>query len=91
MCGEIIRQERKKIYKKIDESYMIGETGLIFSLLPEKGFESMLSTLVTNYIKTNLYYLFNEKNVFEKSIKDLSDKIMLLPNISPGGAIYPKK
>ena len=76
MCGENIRKERKKIYKKIDESYMIGKTGLIFSLLPEKGFESILSTLVTNYIKTNLYYLFKTKNVFEKSLEDLTDKIM---------------
>ena len=90
MCGENIRQERKKIYKKIDESYMIGKTGLIFSLLPEKGFESILSTLITNYIKTNIYYFFNEKNVFEKSLEDLTDKIMQLPNLTPGGAIYPK-
>jgi len=90
MNGDNIRQQRKNIYMKFDESCRIGETGLIYSLYPEKGFESILSTLVSNYIKTNLYYLFKTKNVFEKSLEDLSDKIMQLPNLTPGGAIYPK-
>ena len=90
MNGENIRQQRKKIYIKFNESYRIGETELIYSLYPEKGFEGILSALVLNYIKTNLYYLFKTKNVFDQSLEELSDKILQLPNITPGGAIYPK-
>ena len=88
--SEKIINERKYLYSNLKIFEKMGESGLCFLISPDKDLADILRELIIYYIKINLFYQNHDKSIFSMSIKELEDRILELPNITPGGAIYPK-
>ena len=88
--SEKIINERKYLYSNLKIFEKMGESGLCFLISPDKDLADILRELIIYYIKINLFYQNHDKSIFSMSFKELEDRILELPNITPGGAIYPK-
>jgi len=88
--SEKIINERKYLYSNLKIFEKMGESGLCFLISPDKDLADILRELIIYYIKINLFYQNHDKSIFSMSIKELEDRILELPNITSGGAIYPK-
>ena len=88
--SENIINQRKYLYSNLKSFQKFGESELCFLITPDKDLVVILRELILYYVKINLFYQNHDKSIFSMSLKELEDRILELPNITPGGAIYPK-
>ena len=79
-------KKRKKIYTEISKLNLKSKENLFF--YNKIKFHKEILFLTNLYLKENIRIFFKKKFVnLDKSI----NSILELPNISPGGILYPKK
>ena len=92
MSEEKIRISRSSIYAGISPSSEVQASNrLCFQLPPLPSTAEILEKLCDFYIRTNLFHFYSDQDVFSSDLEDLTDRILALPNITGGGALYPKR